>query len=162
MSPCMSFMTSFITKVKIYGLNSDSWCNPILIRNTLDSSSHIVITYSDVSHNICVHILDKDNIFCWNFVLFKRPLHDIYWYFIIRFQILLNLNIFYCIWKWGIQYHVFGAVSLSQFVTICFQLSINNSKLKFCTKHVIVKNCKWVCFVQDQAHQLLIVIYIVH
>jgi hypothetical protein len=37
---CMSFVISFITKVKIYRLNVDSWCNPILLRNASDSSSH--------------------------------------------------------------------------------------------------------------------------
>jgi hypothetical protein len=66
--PCMSFVLSSITKMKIYRLNSDSWCNHILIENTSDLPSHALI-----SHNICVHILNKDNIFCWDSFFFKRP-----------------------------------------------------------------------------------------
>jgi hypothetical protein len=77
--PYMSFMISSITNVKIYWLNADPWCNSILIGNIS------AVTCSDTSHNICIHILNKSNVLCWDSFLFKHPLHDISWYFIIRF-----------------------------------------------------------------------------
>jgi hypothetical protein len=39
-SSYMSFIISFITKVKIYEFNADPWCNPILIENISELPSH--------------------------------------------------------------------------------------------------------------------------
>jgi hypothetical protein len=65
-SHCMSFVILFITKMKIYKLNTHSWNNFILIENIFDSPSYalmLVIIFVYIS-------LIKGNVLCWNFFSF--------------------------------------------------------------------------------------------
>jgi hypothetical protein len=101
-SPCMSFVFSFITKVKIYGLNADPWCNSILIENVSDSPSHAL---TQVTTFVYIYLIRVTYFVGTSFLL--NAYHMIF-LGILSYTFSKSINIicrsFFCSWCLSISY----------------------------------------------------------